>query len=95
MDYNRLVRDLNGLSPEAFFAGVSEAFEVVPVVGLFAGKPWDLRSPGRSLASPGHRSMSLPLADPVARLMSVSSDHLLGSDPRHRRSADATSASTS
>ncbi|HMU99550.1 MAG TPA: DUF1015 family protein [Rhodocyclaceae bacterium] len=81
MDYNRLVRDLNGLSPEAFLAGVSEAFEVVPVDRAFSPE-----SPGifaLYLAGRWHRlaidPCRIPLADPVARLdVSLLSDHLLG-----------------
>ncbi|SNB44999.1 DUF1015 domain-containing protein [Geobacter sp. DSM 9736] len=35
MPYNRAVKDLNGLSPEQFIAGVSEQFEIAPVAGPF------------------------------------------------------------
>jgi len=80
MDYNRVVRDLNGLSPEAFLARIAEHFSVTPaddrvkpektgVVGLYLGGRWYRLAIKPSL---------IPLADPVRRLdVSLLSDYLL------------------
>ena len=81
MDYNRVVRDLNGLTPDAFVARVGETFFIEPVPAAFspempgtfalylAGRWYRLRlDPSR-----------IPAHDPVARLdVSLLSDHLLG-----------------
>ena len=51
MDYNRLVRDLNGMTKEEFLKGVSENFVVTPgykkkapqklhEFGMYLGKTW-------------------------------------------------------
>lgn len=90
LDYNRVVRDLNGLSPEVFLERVRGAFSVAPAPGPFA--------PART----GELAMNLqgswykltikpelvPAADPVRRLdVSLLQEHLLApilgiADPR-------------
>lgn len=81
LDYNRVVRDLNGLTPDAFLARVGERFAVAPapgpvhpeapgVVGMYLGGRWYRLAIDPTL---------IPAADPVARLdVSLLSDHLLG-----------------
>jgi uncharacterized protein (DUF1015 family) len=90
LDYNRVVRDLNGLSPEAFLAKIAQRFSVEargePVrpqcrgeFGMYLGGQWYRLQIGRSL---------IPERDPVARLdVSLLAEHLLQpvlgiSDPR-------------
>ena len=79
MDYNRVVKDLNGLTPEAFLAKVGERFEVAPATGrspegptrfgMFLGGKWYALA-----ARPG----SFPADDPVASLdVSILQDNLL------------------
>ncbi len=80
LDYNRVVRDLNGLSPDAFLARVGEPFAVTPaagrvhpekpgVVGMYLGGRWYRLEIDPAL---------VPASDPVARLdVSLLSDHLL------------------
>jgi len=80
LDYNRVVRDLNGLSPDAFLARVSERFAVTPaagrvlpekpgVVGMYLGGRWYRLEIDPSL---------VPTDDPVRRLdVSLLSDQLL------------------
>ncbi|HPM76491.1 MAG TPA: DUF1015 family protein [bacterium] len=70
LDYNRVVKDLNGLSPDAFLARVKEKYEIIPCatpppkcmrhVGMYVGKKrwW------RLIAKEG----SFPADDPVASL---------------------------
>lgn len=89
MDYNRVVKDLNGLSPEAFLAQVGEKFEVAPTAhrapqaptrfGMYLGGAWyELQ------AKPG----SYPATDPVRGLdVSILQENLLNpilgiDDPR-------------
>jgi uncharacterized protein (DUF1015 family) len=89
MDYNRVVKDLNGLSQEAFLAKVREKFEVAPsahrapqaptTFGMYLGGTWyELK------AKPG----SFPASDPVRGLdVSILQDNLLNpilgiDDPR-------------
>jgi uncharacterized protein (DUF1015 family) len=89
MDYNRVVKDLNGLSPEAFLAKVREAFDVAPSVhrnpqapttfGMYLGGTWyELK------AKPG----TYPASDPVRGLdVSILQENLLNpilgiDDPR-------------
>jgi uncharacterized protein (DUF1015 family) len=80
MDYNRVVRDLNGLSADEFLAKIAKAYAVTPADGQV--KP----------ACPGEVGLYLPgrwyrlsidpqlfVSDPVARLdVSLLSDHVLG-----------------
>jgi uncharacterized protein (DUF1015 family) len=88
-DYNRVVKDLNGLTPEAFLAKVGEKFTVAPTqerspkapasFGMFLGGTWYALT-----AKPG----SFPASDPVASLdVSILQDNLLApilgiQDPR-------------
>jgi uncharacterized protein (DUF1015 family) len=91
MDYNRVVKDLNGLSPEAFLAALGEKFTVVPAAGgqraplapasfgMFLGGRWYVLA-----ARPG----SYPAGDPVRSLdVSILQENLLApilgiQDPR-------------
>jgi uncharacterized protein (DUF1015 family) len=80
MDYNRVVKDLNGMNEQAFLARIGQAFAVSPAAGpVHPARPGEvgLYLPGRwfKLAiQPG-----LIPTDPVARLdVSLLSDHLLG-----------------
>jgi uncharacterized protein (DUF1015 family) len=80
LDYNRVVKDLNGLSAEEFLARIAHSYAVNPACG--AVKP----------ACPGEVGLYLPgrwyrlnidpklfVKDPVARLdVSLLSEHLLG-----------------
>ena len=80
MDYNRVVKDLNGLSPDEFLTRVAECFAVSPAcdavkpscpgeVGLYLSGRWY-----RLNVDPGLFS-----TDPVKRLdVSLLSDHILG-----------------
>jgi uncharacterized protein (DUF1015 family) len=89
MDYNRVVKDLNGLSQDAFLAKVRETFDVAPTTrrnpaapttfGMYLGGAWyELK------AKPG----TYPAADPVRGLdVSILQENLLGpilgiDDPR-------------
>ncbi len=90
LDYNRVVKDLNGLSPEAFVAQISEAFSVEPSsepvkparsgeYGMYLGNQWY-----RLTIKPER----IPQDDPVARLdVSLLQDNLIApllgiQDPR-------------
>ncbi|GIX21884.1 MAG: hypothetical protein KatS3mg121_0667 [Gammaproteobacteria bacterium] len=90
LDYNRVVRDLNGLDETAFLAAVAERFAVEPAAaavrpetpgtfGMYLGGRWY-----RLRIRPEH----VPGDDPVAALdVSLLQDHLLGpvlgiQDPR-------------
>jgi uncharacterized protein (DUF1015 family) len=89
MDYNRVVKDLNGLTPEAFLAKVGERFEVartdrrspesINQFGMFLGGQWYSLK-----AKPG----SFPASDPVRSLdVSILQENLLApvlgiQDPR-------------
>lgn len=89
MDYNRVVKDLNGLTPEAFLAKVGEKFTVAPSAdrspkaptsfGMFLGGKWYSLT-----ARPG----SFPADDPVRSLdVSILQENLLApvlgiQDPR-------------
>ena len=96
LDYNRVVTDLNGLSPESFVAQVSEAFDVEPsdepvkpdaagVFGMYLAKQWyRLRI---------HQDR-IPTDDPVASLdVSLLANNLIEpvlgiSDPRRDKRID-------
>lgn len=82
MDYNRIVKDLNGNTKEAFLAKVDEKFAVTPYAGEGALKPTAKHTYGMYLdgawyllaAKPG----SFEVADPVARLdVSILQNNLL------------------
>jgi uncharacterized protein (DUF1015 family) len=73
MDYNRVVRDLNGLSPEAFLSRIADDFSVTAsasrvspeapgVVGMYLDKKWY-----RLVIKP-KLVERIPANDPVARL---------------------------
>ena len=80
LDYNRVVRDLNGLAPAEFLARVGEGFAVTPaaaavhpdkpgVVGMYLGGRWYRLEIDPAL---------IPMNDPVRRLdVSLLSDQLL------------------
>ena len=95
-DYNRVIKDLNGLAPEAFLVKVSELFDVTPAQGQ--AKPAAANQFGMYLAGRWYR---LDLKDkpgaevsPVARLdVSLLQDRLLGpvlgiGDPRTDKRID-------
>ena len=79
-DYNRVVKDLNGLTPEAFLAKVKDRFDVTPVgaqvkpekptvFGMYLGGAW------YKLAI---HEKYIPHQDPVARLdVSLLQDNLI------------------
>jgi len=80
MDYNRVVKDLNGFSEEAFLDRIGNAYAVAPS----AGRVHPARAGEVGLYLPGRwfrlniRPELVP-TDPVARLdVSLLSDHLLG-----------------
>jgi uncharacterized protein (DUF1015 family) len=80
MDYNRVVKDLNGLSADEFLAKIAKAYAVTPACG--AVKP---SCPGEvGLYLPGrwfrlNIDPKLFVSDPVARLdVSLLSAHVLG-----------------
>lgn len=95
LDYNRVVRDLNGLSPEKFLASLADRFSVAPVNG--ACHPEGPGEFGMYLAGQWYRlvvqSDRVP-DDPVARLdVSLLADNLLApvlgiTDPRRDRRID-------
>jgi uncharacterized protein (DUF1015 family) len=89
MDYNRVVKDFNGLSPEAFLSAVREKFDVAvsahrapqapTTFGMYLGGTWyELRA----------KAGSFPASDPVRGLdVSILQENLLGpilgiGDPR-------------
>ncbi|MDR2239819.1 MAG: DUF1015 family protein [Zoogloeaceae bacterium] len=80
MDYNRVVKDLNGLSREDFLARLSERFGVSRTTRAKPSRhgEFSLYLPGqwyRLIIHPRH----IPSRDPVARLdVSLLSDNLLG-----------------
>ncbi len=98
MDYNRVVRDLNGLSPEEFLEKVREKFLVDPSPGNRRVKPARRGVFGMLLKGNWFRLEALPGAfpadDPVASLdVSILQDNLLGpvlgiSDPRTDKRID-------
>jgi uncharacterized protein (DUF1015 family) len=89
LDYNRVVRDLGGLSTEAFLARVAERFQVMPATA--AVHPLGPGHFGMYLAGQWYQLVIPPEkipSDPVARLdVSLLADHLLApvlgiDDPR-------------
>jgi uncharacterized protein (DUF1015 family) len=89
MDYNRIVKDLNGLSSEAFLAALAEKFTVAPAAGRSPGAPssFGMFLDGRwysLVAKPG----SFPADDPVRSLdVSILQENVLSpilgiKDPR-------------
>ncbi len=80
MDYNRVVKDLNGLSADEFLAKIATAYAVAPACGQV--KPSCPGEVGLYLGGRWYRlniDPKLFVSDPVARLdVSLLSDHLLG-----------------
>jgi uncharacterized protein (DUF1015 family) len=70
LDYNRVVRDLGGRSPEAFLAAVAERFAVAPAAKPV--RPASAREFGMYLAGRWHllklAPEQVPAADPLGRL---------------------------
>ncbi len=95
LDYNRIVRDLNGLSPEQFLAKIGEKFEVSPAAGR---QPSQAASFGMYLQGRWYtlkaRAGSYPTEDPIKRLdVSILQDNLLSPvlgihDPRTDKRID-------
>ena len=90
LDYNRVVRDLHGHSPEALLARIRERFEVAPSPGpVRPARPaeFGMYLDGRWYRLRLHEAL-IPAADPVARLdVSLLADNLIGpllgiEDPR-------------
>jgi uncharacterized protein (DUF1015 family) len=80
LDYNRVVRDLNGLTPEALLARIAESFSVTPADAPFA--PASTETFGMYLAGNWYElridPALVPRADPVASLdVSLLQEHLL------------------
>lgn len=96
LDYNRVVKDLNGLSAEAFLARVAAAFDVV--AGDAPVAPTRMGEFGLYLARRWYRlrikSERVPQQDPVRRLdVSVLQDQLIApvlgiDDPRRDKRID-------
>jgi uncharacterized protein (DUF1015 family) len=90
LDYNRVVRDLNGLSGEQFLERVGQSFSVEPVTAPFS--PQQRGEVGMYLAGQWYRLAIhpdlIPADDPVASLdVSLLADHLIApvlgiTDPR-------------
>lgn len=80
LDYNRVVKDLNGLAPAAFLTALGKAFDVMPSDNrVHPGQPGEF---GMYLGGAWYRLTIRPElipADPVASLdVSLLSDQLLG-----------------
>jgi uncharacterized protein (DUF1015 family) len=80
LDYNRVVRDLNGLSPDALLARLSESFDVAPLRA--AASPAQPETFAMYLAGQWYalkiHSQLVPRRDPVASLdVSLLQDRLL------------------
>jgi len=96
LDYNRVVRDLNGLSPEQFLERVRESFHVEPVAAPLS--PRRRGEVGMYLAGQWYRltihAHLIPAGDPVASLdVSLLADHLVApvlgiTDPRRDNRID-------
>lgn len=82
MDYNRVVKDLNGYSAEAFLLKIEEKFEVKPVDRAAPYKPQEKRKFGMYLGGQWYELQARPASydesDPVARLdVSILQNNLL------------------
>ena len=82
MDYNRIVKDLNGNTAEEFMAKVSEKFDITPYAGEGALKPAKKHTFGMYLEGKWYelaaKEGSFDAADPVAQLdVSIMQDNLL------------------
>jgi uncharacterized protein (DUF1015 family) len=95
LDYNRVVKDLNGLTPEQFLTRLSEKFEVSPTDARQPSHPASfgmyLQGKWYSLKA---RAGSYPADDPIQRLdVSILQDNLLSPllgihDPRSDKRID-------
>jgi uncharacterized protein (DUF1015 family) len=96
LDYNRAVKDLNGLTPEQFLERIGQAFDVEPSAS--AVKPGKAGRFGMYLAGQWYRLRikpeRVPGTDPVGRLdVSLLQNNLLGpvlgiGDPRRDKRID-------
>ncbi len=96
LDYNRVVKDLNGLAPDTFLKKLGDAFSVKPEAG--AVKPARAGEFGMYLNRQWYRLTvkpeRVPASDPVRRLdVSLLQDHLLApvlgiGDPRRDKRID-------
>ena len=96
MDYNRVIKDLNGLTPEAFMQKVEGAFSLLPQTA--AVKPAKAGEFSMYLAGHWYRLTikpeRIPRNDPVRRLdVSLLADHLIApilgiTDPRRDKRID-------
>ena len=95
-DYNRVIRDLNGLTPEAFLEKVKERFDVTPATSqVKPEKPlrFGMYLDGKWYQLDIHQKL-VPTADPVARLdVSLLQDNLIAPilgihDPRRDKRID-------
>ena len=82
MDYNRIVKDLNGNTEEEFLAKVAEKFDVTPYTGAGVLKPEKKHTYGMYLASKWYalaaKEGTFDAADPVAQLdVSIMQNNLL------------------
>lgn len=82
MDYNRIVKDLNGYTKEAFLERVAEQFHITPYTGSGALKPEKKHTFGMYLDGSWMlleaKAGSFDAADPVARLdVSILQNNLL------------------
>ncbi|HPR17770.1 MAG TPA: DUF1015 family protein [Candidatus Cloacimonadota bacterium] len=81
MDYNRVVKDLNGLSPDEFLAKVKEKFDI-DKIGCQEFKPSELHTFGMYLDGSWYKltakAGTFPTEDPVKSLdVSIMQDNLL------------------
>ena len=95
-DYNRVIRDLNGLTPDVFLAQIKERFDVTPAAGqVRPDKPtrFGMFLEGKWYQLDIHAKY-VPETDPVARLdVSLLQDNLIApvlgiSDPRRDKRID-------
>jgi len=96
LDYNRVIKDLNGLTPETFLPKLTEAFTVTPTDA--AAKPGKLNEFGMYLAGQWYRLTIkpelIPQNDPVGQLdISLLANNLIDpvlgiSDPRRDKRID-------
>ena len=82
MDYNRIVKDLNGNTPEQFLEKVAETFTIAPHLGEGVLKPDKKRTYGMYLAGAWYaleaKEGTYDAADPVAQLdVSILQNNLL------------------
>lgn len=98
MDYNRVIKDLNGLTAEAFLEKISEKFEIEEYAGEGQCKPQSAHSFGMLLGKRWYlitaKSGTYPVGDPVESLdVSILQNNLIApvlgiSDPRTDKRID-------